>query len=88
MFSLNEIYKARCICSSLCSFCFVFLQYAAIKFRFTNDSVNTTERKNKARISEQLSVKIIVALLPTQITTNCLLFCMHEQSYSDNNKSS
>lgn len=56
MFSLNEIYKAGCICSSLCFFCFFFKQYAAIKFRFTNDSVNTTERKNQARISEPLSV--------------------------------
>lgn len=49
MFSLNEIYKARCICSELYSFCCVFFFLTAIKFRFTNDSVNTTERKNKAR---------------------------------------
>lgn len=66
--------------SVLCGFfCLFFYSKTAIKFRFTNDSVNTTERKNKAKISEPLSVKIIAALLPTWITTNCL-FVLHARA--------
>lgn len=70
MFSLNEIYKAQCICSTLCSFFFFFLLYAAIKFSFTNDK--HYRKKNKARIIEPLFLKIITSLFPTRITTNCL----------------